>query len=163
MIMVGGLVSKSAYIQSESFMGLLEMSNDVEKLTFDQPDLINVLAKLDDRQLDALPFGVIGFGQDGLVRRYNRFETEATGLTQDYVLGKQVFTQIAQCMNNYLVAQRYEDAWASDCLLDETIDYVLTWKMKPTKVKLRLLLEKQSEIAYIVLSPRSTLDNQGRV
>jgi photoactive yellow protein len=137
--------------------GLTEMSDDVHALAFELPDLFNALETLDDQQLDGLAFGVIGFSRDGLVRRYNRFETEATGLNQDYVLGKHVFTQIAQCMNNFLVAQRYEDAWANECPLDATIDYVLTWRMRPTSVKLRMLLGDHSDIAYVVLSPRRAL------
>jgi photoactive yellow protein len=126
-------------------------------LAFDQANLLHVLTALDDLQLDGLPFGVIGFGPDGLVQRYNRFESECTGLTQEYVVGKHVFTQIAQCMNNFLVAQRFEDARVAACPLDETLDYVLTWRMKPTKVKLRLLCAQDCELAYVVLSPRTAI------
>lgn len=132
-------------------------NNNVGTLTFDQPNLINALAKLDDKAFDELPFGVIGFGSDGLVKRYNRFETEATGLLRENVLGKHVFTDIAQCMNNFLVAQRYEDAWTSATPLDATLDYVLTWRMKPVKVKLRLLWQKHSELAFIALTPRTAI------
>jgi hypothetical protein len=42
-------------------------------------------------------------------------------------------------MNNFLVAQRFEDAQASGEALDLTVDYVLTLRMRPVKVKLRLL------------------------
>ncbi len=133
------------------------MSDEVHALAFEMPDLFNSLESLNDQQLDGLDFGVIGFSRDGLVKRYNRFETQATGLKQDYVLGKHVFTQIAQCMNNFLVAQRYEDAWTSARPLDATIDYVLTWRMRPTSVKLRMLCGGHSNIAYVVLSPRRAL------
>ena len=128
-------------------------------LAFEDPDLLNALTAMDDVRLDDLEFGVMAFGTDGHIRRYNKFETAVTGLTQTYVLGKHVFTKIAQCMNNFMVSQRFEDAWASGQPLDVSMDYVLTWRMKPTKVKLRLLWAKHSELAYIVLSPRSPLDN----
>jgi photoactive yellow protein len=130
---------------------------NVVAIAFDQPDLINVLAKLDDKQIDELPFGVIGFGRDCLVKRYNRFESEATGLLQEKVLRKHVFTDVAQCMNNFLVAQRYEDAWTSASPLDATLDYVLTWRMNPVKVKLRLLWAINSDLAFIALTPRTAL------
>jgi photoactive yellow protein len=132
-------------------------NKNVVTIAFGQPDLINVLAKLDDKQLDELPFGVIGFGRDCLVQRYNRFESEATGLLQEKVVGKHVFTDIAQCMNNFLVVQRYEDAWTSASPLDATLDYVLTWRMSPVKVKLRLLWAINSDIAFIALTPRTAL------
>lgn len=131
------------------------MQNDQPELAFEQADLLQALTTLNDQQLDGLDFGVIGFGRDCLITRYNRFECQATGLQQDYVLGKHVFTQIAQCMNNYLVAQRFEDAWADACPLDATLDYVLTWRMKPTKVKLRLLCANTRELAYIALTWRT--------
>jgi photoactive yellow protein len=133
------------------------MIDNSPTVAFEQADLLSALESLETQQQDTLPFGVIGFGRDCLVKRYNRFESEATGLLQEKVLGKNVFTDIAQCMNNFMVAQRYEEAWTSAAPLDATLDYVLTWRMHPTKVKLRLLWAPNSELAYIVLTPRTAL------
>jgi photoactive yellow protein len=127
-------------------------------ISFAQPGLLEALKNLGEEQFDALPFGVIGFGVDGLVTVYNRFEMNATGLTREYVVGKHVFSHIAQCMNNFLVAQRYEDARETGQDLDAVLDYVLTWRMKPTKVKLRLLCASGCATAYLVLSPRSAMN-----
>jgi photoactive yellow protein len=127
-------------------------------ISFEQLNLMNSLTSLNQQGLDELAFGVIRFNKEYIVVEYNRFETEATGLTRDYVVGKHVFNQIAQCMNNYMVAQQFEDAWATSSNLDTTIDYVLTWRMKPTKVMLRLLREENCDFAYIILSPRSALN-----
>ena len=132
-------------------------SNDLTA-RLEQDKLLDSLVGLDSLQLDALPFGVIGFGRDYLISRYNHFESQATGLEKDYVLGKHVFTEIAQCMNNFMVAQRFADAWESSSSLDDTLDYVLTWRMKPTKVKLRLLSSEEFDLAFVTLSPRSPLN-----
>ena len=126
-------------------------------LNFADLDLLQRLPKLDDASLDALPFGVIGFGADGRITRYNKFEADATGLNQGKQIGKDLFTEVAQCMNNFMVAQRFEDALSGKQAMDSTIDYVLTWKMKPTKVKLRLLAEPNSALRYIVLSTRASV------
>lgn len=126
--------------------------------SFDQPGLHQLLTQLDLAQLDALPFGVIGFDTQGAVVKYNQFEMDATGLKREYALGKHVFDQLAQCMNNFMVAQRYEDAKLNAQDLDEVLDYVLTWRMKPTKVKLRLLSVAGAEVSFIVLSPRTSLN-----
>lgn len=107
--------------------------------TFDAPALHSHLEALDDAGLDRLAFGVIGFDADGLIRRYNRWESEATGLAPARVLAQPLFTAVAQCMNNYLVAQRFEDAVTDDRALDAVVDYVLTWKVRPVPVRLRLL------------------------
>ena len=106
---------------------------------FNEPDLLGRLSSLSDPELDTLDFGVIGFDADGIVRRYNTFESKAAGLSTSRVVGLDLFNVVAACMNNYLVAQRFEDAAAEGSTLDDTIDYVLTLRMRPVKVRLRLL------------------------
>ena len=118
---------------------------------FDQVSLLSQLSGLDPAALDALDFGVIGFDGEGIVRQYNRCESRCTGLAPDWVIGQHVFTAIAQCMNNYLVAQRFEDAAHSAVPLDDTIDYVLTWRLRPTQVKLRMLSAPAESLRYVLL------------
>ena len=45
------------------------------------------------------------------------------------MLGRPLFTQVAPCLNNFMVAQRFEDAADEGSELDDTIDYVLTLRM----------------------------------
>jgi hypothetical protein len=54
-------------------------------------------------------------------------------------------------MNNFMVAQRFEDAEDDGVALDDTIDYVLTLRMRPVKVKLRLLAEPGSDQRYVLV------------
>lgn len=109
------------------------------------------LDRFDEAALDALDFGVIGFDADGAVRRYNAFESQAAGLAPSRVVGFSLFTTVAPCMNNFLVAQRFEDAADRADALDATIDYVLTLRMRPVKVKLRLLAEPDSPMRYVLV------------
>ncbi len=88
--------------------------------------------------------------------RYNRFEQQEAGLTRA-VLGQQVFSQLAQCMNNYLVAQRFQDARRDQTQLDDTIPYILTWRMAPVSVRLRLLAHPTGERSFIAVSPRAPI------
>jgi photoactive yellow protein len=120
-------------------------------LTFEQSDLAAQLAACDDAALDALDFGVIGFDHATLVRRYNAFESQAAGLARERVLGHSLFTVVAPCMNNFMVAQRFEDAQEEGQALDAIIDYVLTLRMRPTKVKLRLLAAPSSPTRYVLV------------
>lgn len=118
---------------------------------FDQPDLAGRIDNLNAAELDALDFGVIGFDADTTVRCYNAFESKAAGLAPQRVLGQALFSSVAQCMNNYLVAQRFEDAAASGASLDATIDYVLTLRMRPVKVQLRLLAGAGLRLRYVLV------------
>ena len=111
----------------------------LQALAFEDPLLLSELEHCTDPELDTLEFGVIGLDTQGLVVRYNAFESQAAGLSPARVLGQPLFTTVAPCMNNFMVAQRFEDAAESGESLDATIDYVLTLRMRPVKVKLRLL------------------------
>ncbi len=90
---------------------------------------------IDAGGLDALPFGVVGLSPEGIVETYNATEARLAGLSREGVLGTHYFATTAQCMNNFMVAQRFED----EAEIDATIDYVLTLRMRPTPVRLRLL------------------------
>ena len=57
-------------------------------------------------------------------------------------------------MNNFMVAQRFEDAATNQATLDDTIDYVLTLRMRPTKVRLRLLAGPKQPYRFILVDRR---------
>lgn len=120
-------------------------------IAFDMPDLHARLEQCQPADLDLLDFGVIGFDADTVVRLYNHFESEAAGLSPERVLAQQLFTNVAPCMNNFMVAQRFEDALHDGVALDATIDYVLTLRMRPTKVKLRLLAGSAGAGRYVLI------------
>jgi photoactive yellow protein len=126
--------------------------SEFEPPAFDAANLAESIAQLDDAHLDALPFGVIGFDADGIVRRYSATESNYAGLAADRVLGQPLFTTVAPCMNNFMVAQRFEDAAEARAALDATIDYVLTLRMKPVRVKLRLIAVARAPLRYVLVN-----------
>jgi len=128
------------------------MSNDT--MTFDTRGLGDILDASNQVQLDRLDFGVIGFDADDNVQRYNSFESQAAGLSPQRVIGEPLFTNVAPCLNNFMVAQRFEDALADGSELDDTIDYVLTLRMRPVKVKLRLLASATGATRYVLVQRR---------
>jgi photoactive yellow protein len=125
---------------------------DASPILFDQAEIVAALATLDSDQLDALDFGVIGFDDDTIVRLYNTFESKAAGLAPPRVLGQPLFTVVAPCMNNFMVAQRFDDAFDAGEALDATIDYVLTLRMRPVKVALRLIASPGSATRYVLVN-----------
>jgi len=105
------------------------------------------LDTLSEEQVDILPYGVIGLSKDCLVEVYNKTEARLAGLSADSVLGSHFFLSTAQCMNNFMVAQRFED----EAELDSTIDFVLTFRMRPTIVRLRLLQGTATSRRYVLV------------
>jgi photoactive yellow protein len=125
--------------------------NELLSLDFAQADIAAHLAQADDAAIDALDFGVIGIDAATLVRRYNAYESRLAGLSPQRVLGQPLFTAVAPCMNNFLVAQRFEDAAADGSALDAEIDYVFTLRMRPVKVRLRLLAQPGAALRYVLV------------
>jgi photoactive yellow protein len=118
---------------------------------FSRENIVPLLSVFSKQELDALDFGVIGFDKETVVRQYNRFESECAGLAPEHVVGQRMFTSVAPCMNNFMVAQRFEDALENGTELDAVIDYVLTLRMRPVKVRLRLLARPDSELRYVLV------------
>lgn len=96
---------------------------------------------------DQLPFGVVGMDPAGITKIYNATESRLAGLAPQKVLGIHFFDAVAQCMNNFMVAQRFED----EPELDATIPFVLTLRMRPTPVRLRLLASPSVPLRFILI------------
>lgn len=129
--------------------------NTLATLQFNDTQIGSRLEALTPEERDGLDFGVIGFDGDTVVRVYNRFESHAAGLRPPSVLGRPLFTEVAPCMNNFMVAQRFEDAAAGAACLDATIDYVLTLRMRPEKVALRLVADPSLKHRYVLVRRRA--------
>jgi photoactive yellow protein len=120
-------------------------------VVFQQTDMHAALEAQDDEELDGLDFGVIGFDADGLVRRYNALESRLGGFSRERILNTHIFDAVAPCFNNYLVAGRFDSAREESTVLDDTIDYVLTLKMRPVRVRLRLLASPNHALSYVLV------------
>jgi photoactive yellow protein len=108
---------------------------------------LHTLEAMRDEDRDALPYGAVGLAADTIVQSYNTTEARMAGLDRASVIGVPFFEAIAQCMNNFMVAQRFED----EPELDDIVPYVLTLRMRPTKVRLRLLASPTSARRYILI------------
>ena len=130
-------------------------------IEFGHADLLRRLAELDDRGLDELDFGLIGLGKapDAIVVRHHRCEREGSGLDPKRVDGLPLFSVVAQCMNNDLVAQRFDDAVVAGQPHDAQLDFTFTLRMKPTPVRLRLLSapDQTTQFIAVLRQPQSGL------
>ena len=117
-------------------------------IAFDSPreQLLSLLPK----ECESVDFGVIGINGSGEVRIYNSFEAELAGLSPQRTVGRNLFEEVAPCMNNFMVAQRFQD----EARLDEYLDYVFTLKMAPRRVRLRLLASPGEAMRFVLVQPR---------
>ena len=123
---------------------------------FDDADALDQLCRADPAALDTLDYGVIGFGLDAetVVQRYNRTESVGSGLALAEVMGRPLFGEVAQCMNNYLVAQRFEDALADGTVLEAQLPYVFPLRMRPAPIMLRLLAAPERALRFVLVQRR---------
>jgi photoactive yellow protein len=118
------------------------------------PGLLDALEALPLDRIDHLGFGLIVMDRDGRVIGYNQAESQLSGLPVSEVTGRDFFVDIGPCTNNYLIAQRYQDSRDRSEELDEQLDYVFTYRMAPTPVRLRLLARPGSARQYLVVQLR---------
>lgn len=127
----------------------MNMTNDAaEQFT---TVLFKDLIAADGQSLDNYSFGIIGFGADYIVTLYNALESASSGLNPTRVIGKHFFEEVAPCMNNFMVAQRFQD----EPELDAVIPYVLTWRMRPTPVRLRLIQSRKADTRFVLVERRA--------
>lgn len=88
---------------------------------------------------------------DGHVCRYNTHESEQARLSPADVIGRAFFARIAPCMDNALVAKRFQIAAEKSVPLDALIDYVLAFKSGAGPVKMRLLYSPGSATRYLLI------------
>ena len=121
---------------------------------FGEPGLLDALESVPADRIDDVGFGLIVMDRDGGVTGYNQAESQLSGLPVDEVAGRNFFVEVGPCTNNYLIAQRYQDCAGQDQELDEQLDYVFTYRMSPTPVRLRLLARPGSARQYLAVRLR---------
>ena len=87
---------------------------------------------------------------DGTVEHYNLAEAAISGLTPERVVGRHFFTAVAPCTNNFMVAHRFE----TEVEIDTMVDYVFTFRLAPTKVRLRLMKRPGGRRMYLGIARR---------
>jgi photoactive yellow protein len=116
-------------------------------LRFDSTDIFDALLNSHDDDLDKLAFGVVGLDKHLVCLQFNAYEQEKSGLSASRVISARFFEQVAPCMNNFLVADRLAD----NQTLDETLDYTLSIRVKPTPAKLRLLAKRDETRRFLLI------------
>jgi len=119
-------------------------------MEFDDPGLLEWLESATPDAIDDLPFGVIRLDPEGRVLAYSRWESNFSGLPASSVLGRNFFTDVAPCSNNYLVAHVFTEPGA----IDQALDYTFTYKLKPTQVRLRLLRREGAGAQFVLVRLR---------
>lgn len=123
--------------------------NQQTSYDFGTPNLFDCLQGASREALDQLSFGVVRLNSSLTVVAYNQRESKLSGLGPEQVIGRDFFTEVAPCTNNELVAGRFRSSGD----LDDVVDYVLAFYMRPVSVQLRLMKRHNAEWRYFCVQP----------
>jgi photoactive yellow protein len=100
-------------------------------------DPAGVVDRLQDDQLDELPYGAILLSNEARILRYNRAEAEMTGRDQFGVMGRNFFIELAVCGLGPHFQGRYKQALLA-AQYDEIFPYVFHYQMPETVMLVRI-------------------------
>jgi photoactive yellow protein len=115
----------------------LQTAPGIKTIAFGKSDLENVLARMDDAQLNKLAFGAVELDAGGRILKYNAIEGAITGRDPKSMIGKNFFTEVAPCTNRPEFKGVF-DAGVRAKDLNTLFEYVFDHQMKPTKVKIHM-------------------------
>jgi photoactive yellow protein len=111
------------------------------------------LPSLSRQELDSLDFGVVKVNDAGVIEIYNTYESQLANVSPSTAQGRNFFTQVAPCTNNRLVFGRFKEGVQQDSL-DAELSYTLTYKMRPTNVRMRLYRDSSTKTNWILVQKK---------
>jgi photoactive yellow protein len=104
--------------------------------------------KMDEQQLDELPFGAIRLDTSGKVLSYNAAEAKLTGRDPKRVIGRNFFTEVAPCTNVKAFAGRFREG-VDKGDMHVIFPYRFDFEMAPRDVSVTLFYSQQTSTAWV--------------
>jgi photoactive yellow protein len=115
---------------------------------------LSLVPAVDRSTADAQPFGIVRVDDVGVIKLYNRWESEMDGVPVAAAEGRNFFTQVAPCTNNRLMFGTFKDG-VPKAELDSEFNYTFTHKMEPTNVQIRLYRHVPSATNWVFVGLRA--------
>jgi photoactive yellow protein len=109
---------------------------------------LEAIDRMNEEELDALPFGAIRLDKTGRILSYNMTESKLTGRDPKRVIGRNFFTDVAPCTNVQSFAGRFREGVAKGDL-HVIFPYRFDFEMAPRDVSVTLFYAKASETAWV--------------
>jgi photoactive yellow protein len=106
------------------------------------------ITRMNEEQLDTLPFGAIRLDKTGRILSYNSTEAKLTGRDPKKVIGRNFFTEVAPCTNVQTFAGRFREGVAKGDM-HAIFPYRFDFEMAPRDVTVTLFYSKQTETAWV--------------
>ncbi|MCS7205556.1 MAG: PAS domain-containing protein [Leptospiraceae bacterium] len=115
------------------------------------PDtLLENIDFMNKSELEDTSFGIIELDDKGRVIFFNNTESKLTGVSKEEAVGKNFFTEVAPCTNNFIFKGTFENGVQKN-ELNHLFPYTFTYRMAPTHVKVHLYRTKQRRNFIFIL------------
>ena len=130
-------------------------------LEFNQPPGQHVtldVLKIDERtdqELDTMPFGVIGLDEDGMILRYNLYESQFARLDRNQVLGRDFFNEVARCTRGEAFEGRFRRGIATGAVGSfARFSYIFDFKFGAQEVDVEMVRPAGVPRYYLLINRR---------
>jgi photoactive yellow protein len=120
---------------------------------FYDDDLAETLRNASDDALHQAAFGIIQVDDRGVVTFYNRFEQRFSGRAPEETIGRSFFDEVAPCTRGRSFQGQFERGLEAG-QLDVSFSYTFTYRIRPTLVDVRMLVDRPGE-AWILIRPKA--------
>lgn len=104
--------------------------------------------RMNEQELDQLPFGAIRLDRTGKILSYNATEAKLTGRDPKRVIGRNFFTDVAPCTNVQAFAGRFREGVEKGDM-HVIFPYRFDFQMAPRDVTVTLFYSKQTDSAWV--------------
>ena len=131
---------------------MLDLSRPIPIVPFDARRVDD----LSDTELDGLSFGVIALDEEGIVLRYNLYESRLARLDRHQVIGRKFFTEVARCARNDAFEGRFR-AFTQRAVAGEveSFDYIFDFKFGAQNVVVELIRAAAAPRWYLFVNRSS--------
>lgn len=121
--------------------------------TFYDNGLAERLRDASEADLHRAAFGILRLDERGLVTFYNRFEQRFSGRAPEETIGRSFFDEVAPCTGSRCFQGRFKRGLVEG-KLDVTFSYTFTYRIRPTLVSVRLLIDRPQE-GWVLVRPKA--------
>ena len=113
------------------------------------------LPSMSPDEIEVLPFGAIVIDRDGVILRYNQFESQLARLEPDRVIGKNFFRDVAPCTAVKAFEGRLYEFLDSDERVSVTFDFRFNFKHGTADVAITFMKMTVGDSVLIAVERRA--------
>lgn len=116
------------------------------------PSLALGIDSMTENELDELPYGAIQLSVDGIVLKFNAYESKLANLNKEAVVGRNFFKEVAPCTDVKEFYGRFR-AGVAQKNLHEIFRYHFAFRQNPRDVTVTLFYSSTTKTVWVFVRP----------